>query len=301
MHRSYTLVKFLKCFYTILNFQLLVASPEKCFLHVDLVFSDHPGPPSGLGQRLLSSASHKGCWPPTSLRTGHQWPCPSHLAVTQLTCHSPLCLRDFYSGFYSLFISRYLSTCVTSLPVTFIYASCQHPKQEILVSVSPPGPTRLGLSSPDLLPLGQAPMLSHQLCGCNRWQGVSKAVCVQVPVRPPALGGSQALLLSSEQKISLFQQFLLMLGQPGRKVFVSPWAHHGTHVCFTLLHQNVVWGVQHSNSNMTKIKQHYARMNVLLQSRILRIRLVLCYSKGRPWPQCWKSLETGTVSKPETF
>ena len=98
----------MKCFYTILNFQLLVASPEKCFLHMDLVFSDHPGPPSGLGQRLLSSASHKGCWPPTSLMTGHQWPCPSHPAVTQLTCHSLLCLRDFYSGFYSLFISRNL-------------------------------------------------------------------------------------------------------------------------------------------------------------------------------------------------
>lgn len=150
---------------------------------------------------------------------------------------------------------------------------------EILVSVSPPGPTRLGLSSPDFLPVGQAPMLSHQLCGCNRWQGVSKAVCVQVPVRPPALGGSQALLLSSEQKISLFQQFLLMLGQPGRKVFISPWTHHGTQVCFTLLHQNVVWGVQHSNSNMTKIKQHYSRINVLLKSRILRIRLVLLFQR----------------------
>ncbi|MXQ93334.1 hypothetical protein E5288_WYG008021 [Bos mutus] len=33
--------------------------------------------------------------------------------------------------------TRYLSTCVTSLPVTFIYASCQHPKQEILVDLGP--------------------------------------------------------------------------------------------------------------------------------------------------------------------
>lgn len=98
--------------------------------------------------------------PPTSLVTGHQWPCPSHPAVTQLTCHSPLCLRDFYSGFYSLSSLGISSTCVISLPVTFIHASCQHPKQDILVSVSPPGPTPLGLSSPDSLPVGQAPMLS---------------------------------------------------------------------------------------------------------------------------------------------
>ena len=224
--------------------------------------------------------------------------------LTQLSPSSPATLFSasgiFTQGFTAFSSLGISSTCVISLPVTFIYASCQHPKQEILVSVSP-GPTRLGLSSPDLLPVGQAPVLSRQLCGCNRRQGASEAVCLQAPVRTPALGGSQALLLSSEQKISLFQQFLLMLGQPGRKVFVWPWAHHVTHFCFTLLGQNVVLSVQHSNSNVTKIKQHYSRINVLLKCRILRIRLVLCYSKGRPWPQCWKSLETGTVSKPETF
>lgn len=55
--------------------------------------------------------------------------------------------------------------------------------------------------------------------------------------------------------------------------------------------KNVVWGVQHSNRNTMKIKQHYSRMNVFLKSRILRIRLVLCYSKRRPWPKCWKSLK----------
>lgn len=129
--------------------------------------------------------------------------------LTRLSRSSPATLLSasgiFTQGFTAFSSLGISSTCVISLPVTFIHASCQHPKQDILVSVSPPGPTPLGLSCPDLLPVGQAPMLSRQLCGSNRRQGASKAVCLQAPLRTPVLGGLQALLLSSEQKLSLFQ------------------------------------------------------------------------------------------------
>lgn len=36
---------------------------------------------------------------------------------------------------------------------------------------------------------------------------------------------------------------------------------------------------------MTKIRNYYFRINVLKESRILRIRLVAHYSKHRIWPK----------------
>lgn len=115
--------------------------------------------------------------------------------------------------------------------------------------------------------------------------------CVCKPHSGPLPWEDYRHCCSLQSKNSHFFKFFLMSGYPGRKVFVSPLTHHMTHVCFPLLCQNMVWGVQHSNRNTMKIKQHYSRMNVLLKSRILRIRLVLCYSKRRPWPKCWKSLK----------
>ena len=210
MHRSYTLVKFLKCFYTILNFQLLVASPEKCFSHVDLVFND--GPPTGLGQRLLSSASHKsGDWAPMTLSFSPGCHA-AHLPLSSLP-------QGFLLRVLQPFISRYLFH-VCHLTASYFHpcfmstSQTRHPGERVSSWAHPPGAVISRLAA-----CGSG---SHaELCGSNRRQGTSKAVRLQAPVRTPALGDYRHCC-SLQSKNSHFFKFLLMSGYPGRKVL----SHH---------------------------------------------------------------------------